>query len=111
MADKSIIQTGGGQYAVNVAAGTLVNTTAVTGPGRLCRVSITTVGSVDLQLWDSVTSTGATTAILLGSVTGAAAVGAVVTLDVPIVAGIMPLQITNTPGVCISYTKDTPYGT
>lgn len=110
MADKSIIQTDGGQYTVNVAAGTLVNTLVFTGPGRICRVAITTLGSVDLQLWDSATTTGAAGAILVGNVTGAAAVGTILSLQIPVTTGILPLQVTNTPGVALSYVKDTTYG-
>jgi hypothetical protein len=110
VADKSIIQTSGGQYSVQVAAGTLVNTPAYIGGGRICRASITTLGSVDLQLWDSATTTGAAGATLVGNITGAAPVGTVIDLQIPVTTGILPLQITNTPGLALSYSKDTVYG-
>jgi hypothetical protein len=110
MADRSNMQSDGGQAYVTIAAGTLAETVAVTGAGRICRIHATTNGTASLAVWDSSTTSGAATAVQLVATTATFAVGTSITVNVPFINGILPKQITNTPGVCITYTRDVPRG-
>lgn len=110
MADKSLIQSDGGQAYVTIAAGTKAETVAVTGPGRLTRVWGVTNGTASLAVYDSNTTTGASTATLIYATTATFGPGTVVNVQVPYVYGLLPKQITNTPGVCLGYNTDNPGG-
>lgn len=110
MADKSQMQSDGGQYAVAVAAGTLAETVAYTGAGRLCRVTCLTAGTASLAIYDSNTTTGATSAVLLCVTTAALNPGDQISPQLVFQYGLLPKQVTNTPGVALNYTKDTAYG-
>jgi len=112
MADKSLIETDGGQAAVAVAAGTAADAvlTGSTGGGRLCRVHCTTAGTVALQIFDSITTSGDAAAVLLYQTTAALNPGDTVNVQVPFANGLMPKCITNTPGVVVTFAKDTALG-
>ena len=106
MADSSLMQSDGGQAYVTIAAGTKAETPIVTGSGRLCRIHGTTVGTASLAVWDSSTTTGAATAVQIVATTASFTPGLTVDLGVPFAYGLLPKQVTNTPGVCITYTAD-----
>jgi hypothetical protein len=110
MADLSRMDSDGGQNHVTVAAGTLAETVAVTGGGRLCYVFGLTSGTASLAIWDSNTTTGASTAVQIVATTAAFTPGTQISVQVPFKYGLLPKQITNTPGCCLTYTTTAPYG-
>ena len=112
MADKALMETEGGQNAVAVAAGTAADAvlSGTTGGGRLCKVHCVTAGTVSLQIFDSITTSGDPAAVLLYQTTAALNPGDTVSVQVPYSNGIIPKCITNTPGVVVTFSKDTVYG-
>lgn len=112
MADKAQQQSDGGQNSVVLAAGTAADAvlTGSTGGGRLCKVHCTTAGTVTLQIFDSITTSGDPAAVLLYQTTAAMNPGDTANVNFPFVNGLIPKAITNTPGVVITFAKDTAYG-
>lgn len=112
MADLVKQHSEGGQFAVAIAAGTAADAvvSGSTAGGRLCRVHCTTAGTVALQIFDSATTSGAAGAILLYQTTAALNPGDSVNVQMPFASGLVPVCITNTPGVVLTFNKDTAYG-
>lgn len=100
MADKTLQYNSGGQYTVS-AAGANAETAVVTGGGRVCVISYTTVGTVACSLYDGTQSTGGT--LLWTSATNPSP-GSVTTLNLPYTTGLVYKGTsTASQGICISY--------
>lgn len=110
MADKSQMQSNGGQQTFIVAAGTGADVAASTQAGRLCKLYITTTGSAQTLIYDSATTTGAAGAVLIYASSAALAAGDVVDLQIPVSTGIVPKRVTNTAGFALGYTVDRVQG-
>ncbi len=112
MADLSMLFSTGGQFTTPVAAVTATSGGPVvisSVPGRLSRISITAAGTgAVLALYDSATT--ATGTVLFTTAATTQTLGAVTSLELPAAIGIVASQITGSPGVTISFTKDTVYG-
>lgn len=102
MADKSIQQSGGGQYSTAIA-GAATETLVYTGAGRVSSISYITVGTVAVSVYDGTQSTGGT--LIYTSATNPTP-GTISVLDWPINTGIcVKGTSTASHGVAVSYNK------
>lgn len=100
MADKSIPQNTGGQYALT--ASTTTETAIYTGGGRVCQVVILTAGTAANSLYDG---TNSTTGKLIWTDITNRTVGQVVSLQIPVDTGIVVKGTTGSGGVLVTFNK------
>lgn len=101
MADKTIQQNNGGQFAAAVAAGASGAAVVLTGHGRLCKVIVMTSGSAATDIYDNTAASG--TKIL--TIPASPTVGAIYDVQIPVATGIFPAGTTNTSALTITYEK------
>lgn len=103
MADRALQQSRGGQFSTFVA-GAAGETLVYTGEGRLQRISLATVGTVAVSIYDGTQSTGGT--LIYTSTTNPTVGIAPVDLDWPINVGIV-VKGTSTAshGIALAYNK------
>lgn len=102
MADSTIQSNAGGQYSTAVA-GANAETLVYTGAGRLNSISVITVGTVGVSIYDGTQSTGGT--LIYANVTNPT-LGTVVQLNWPINTGILVKGTsTATHGIALAYGK------
>lgn len=110
MADKSIQNSTGGQYASAHAAGAGGAGAALSGGGRLCRVVVMAQGSAATDFYDNTAASGTKIFTIPASGTTPVSTGTVYDLQIPVATGIYVAGATNTSAVTVTYTKDTVYG-
>ena len=106
MPDLSQQTSTAGQYTSAHAAGAGGAAIALTGPGRLCRITVQTLGTAATVIYDNTSAAGTA----LFTVPASPAVGTIYDVQMPAAIGIFVGGATNTSGITLSYTKDTPYG-
>jgi hypothetical protein len=104
MPDKSNMNSSGGQQTATVAAATAG--LALTGPGRICRIVIHSVGSAVTPIYDNTSATGT----IVYTVAASPAIGTNLLVDLPVTNGIFIGGGTNTSALTLSYTTDNAYG-
>lgn len=107
MADKSQIQSVGGQYATAIATGTtevVVSTTA----GRVNKLFYVADGTAALEIYDS--STTSTAGFLVYATLATTTKGSQVDLQIPVQTGIVIKRTTGTPTSSITFNKNQAYG-
>jgi hypothetical protein len=90
----------GGMQTAAIAAGTATDTTVKAGPGRLCRVLVTTTGTNAMQIFDNASGHSGT---ILGALPANPTVGQVYSFQMPAQSGITVKGDANNPGVTISF--------
>jgi len=96
-----LLATLGGRLTAAVAAG--VGTAAVVvkaNPGRLCKITVTTLGTAALSFYDNAAAASGT---VLFTIPASAAVGTIYDVQMPAAAGIVAGQVSNSPAVTVSY--------
>lgn len=111
MADKTLQQNNGGQYASTHVAGASGAGSALTGAGRLCKLIVISQGSAATSIYDATSATGTPIFTLPASGTTAVATGVVYDLQIPVATGIYVGGASNTSAVTITYAKDGVNGT
>jgi hypothetical protein len=107
MADLSNQSTSAGQFTSAHAAGAGGAGASSAVPGRLCRITVQTLGTVATVIYDNASAASGTA---LFTVPASPAVGTIYDVQMPAANGIYVGGATNTSGITVSYTKDTPYG-
>jgi len=113
VADKSFPFSVGGQITTTVASTGAADVVLVSGPGRMCKVIVTTGGTALLRFWDSATTSGdpaAAAVFTVAQTTTGSAPGLALDAQVPFVNGLVVTRVANGPGVTVTYNKDTAYG-
>ncbi len=106
MADASVPQDLGGQYAGQMTGGN-IETLVYTGGGRLCRVTIITAGTAAFSIYDGTASTSGT--LIFTSITNDTN-GVQKDLQIPISTGIVVKGTTGSAGVLVAFNKTGAYG-
>ena len=105
MADYSFVQSLGGTKRGAVAAGSGAADVVVSAkPGRICRLVVTTAGTAALELHNHASTSSSTTLVWKSAATPA--VGDIITLDLPVSAGIVAKQANGSAAVTVYYTED-----
>ncbi len=105
MADRSKIQTDGGQKYTAVAAGTTAADAVLSAkPGRINRVVVNTAGTDVLVLHDHATASGSGRAVWSSPSTYA--LGAISVLDIPVANGIVALKANGSAAATVYFTED-----
>ena len=94
------VVTPGGSATVAVAAATAANTVIKASAGRLCRVLVTTAGTVDLKIYDNATTASGT---VIGYIPSSAVLGASYDIQMPAAKGITVGGASGNAGITISY--------
>ena len=101
MADNSLQQSRGGQYATHNAGGN-IEVLVFTGQGRCQQFSILTAGTSSFNFYDGTQSTGG---ILLFTSLTNDPVGTIKQADIPFATGLVFKGTTGAAGVCTMYNK------
>jgi hypothetical protein len=123
-ADQSMLYSGGGNKTVSVPAGGATadfviygTTPSGTAPniglapvqskhgGRLCKITIITLGSGVGAIYDSLTASAG--AAPLFTIPASAAVGTIYDIEMPFQNGLVTAQTSTSPGFVISFNTDT----
>jgi hypothetical protein len=100
--NQELQNTNGGNYRSSHAAGTTGSTNIYTGAGRLCKVSILTVGTALTAIYDGTDNTGP----MIFQAPTNPTVGQVFDVQVPFTTGLYFQGITTvTHGACVTYNK------
>jgi hypothetical protein len=105
MSDFSYQNTTGGQYTKDAAAAT--PTVIAAGPGRLCRIIVTAVGTAATKFYDNAS---AASGVILYTLKASPAVGDIYDVQMPAANGIYCEGAANSSGVTVAYTKDATHG-
>jgi hypothetical protein len=92
--------TPGGSATVAIAASKTANTVVKASAGRLCRVLVTVVGTVDLKIYDNATTTSGT---VIGYIPAAAVLGASYDIQMPAATGITVGGNASNAGITVSF--------
>jgi NADPH-dependent curcumin reductase CurA len=88
----------GGQFSAFIASGAST-TTLKKGPGRLCRIVITTAGTAAFNIFDNTAGSGS----VLYVSPAATSVGQVIDVQLPAQIGITAVNIASGPAFAISF--------
>lgn len=94
------VVTPGGAVTSAIAAAKTTNTVVKASSGRLCRVLLTVVGSVDLKIYDNATTASGT---VIGYIPSTAVLGASFDIQMPAVNGITVGGAAGNAGITVSF--------
>lgn len=87
-----------GTTATAIAAGTSADTVIKPGPGRLCRILVTTAGTNAVSIWDNA---GGHTGTIIGSIAANAVAGTMVEAQAPALNGITVQGNASNPAITV----------
>lgn len=87
-----------GVQSTPIPAGTSTDTVIKAGPGRLCRVLVTTAGTAAVNIWDNASGH---TGTIIGAVAASAVVGTMVEAQAPAANGITVQGNASLPAITV----------
>ncbi len=112
MADLIQMQSAGGQLSkalVAVAGTSGGNVICTAVPGRMCKIVVTSAGTgASLTFYDSATTNAGTVVYVTAATTQT--LGTVTDINIPLANGLVVNGTTGTPGLLVTFNKDTVYG-
>lgn len=95
-----LVTTGGASTAAVNAGATGAPVVIKAGPGRLCRIVVTALGTALINIYDNASAASGT---ILFTIPASAAAGTIYDVQMPAALGIVAGNAANTPALTVSY--------